>query len=375
MWDNGFSLLLLFYSLQAFAKSDVLVQWGPQCVGNWEVERGPQRDGEIFVSSLISRHQKLTNSTRLLCPIESIIYDCFRHESDEGRTRALKLRARKFVLSKDPGNCHYLSSYDFLSAHNGKTIIFLGDSVGLQMFQSVVCELLVAARATFVITHDNHAERCIVPNGCSTVSTADVYFRSSRTRLIFHTLYWGLYRREVVTFFRKLQPTTGANNLMFVVLFGIHYNEYPGKPIQFHDSADFRQHLGDFRQDVETQIAGSIVFLLQVPPQHFSGSNQNGYWCGFESKDVCGPLRNLTKAIQEDWRNRYIDNLKLPQNLHVVRIADALYTQWDAHFSEYDCTHYCKQSGIWDFIRLQLFNSMAFLNTANDSQQFSSHRG
>lgn len=190
------------------------------------------------------------------------------------------------------------------------------------------------------------------------VDRSQAHFSASGTTQVFHTMSWGLYQRHFLYFYKR----NDQNVNVFVIMFGIHYNEYPGKPVRDNDSNDIFHHLLELKQDIKKHADRDLsIFLIQSTPQYFSGSIENGYWTNENIRnksDRCGSFRNSSKEIAKDLRNRLVEQIEFPENCKLVKIVDYLYNRWNANFSETDCTHFCQVSGVWDYIRLMLYNRM-----------------
>ena len=159
-----------------------------------------------------------------------------------------------------------------------------------------------------------------------------------------------------------------------IINLGMHYN----------DLYDFEKHLTLLKDDLkgitERRKATNSKFIswhwLETFPQHF----QNGYYSpGVKShKNTIESLKSSTIAINSslmnchriedmrhyhtnDWRNRLAEDVlsSFKTTERVIKIAEPLYSQWDAHVDygdsrrdpehEPDCTHYCTGSGVFRF--------------------------
>ena len=87
---------------------------------------------------------------------------------------------------------------------------------------------------------------------------------------------------------------------------------------------------------------------------------------------LCGVFVLLGKECvsilkTNDWRNIYANSAFMNSQVKLVRIADALYSQYDSHpgasgllllEESSDCTHWCYPSGVFQFILRKLYNTM-----------------
>jgi len=330
------AIFLLLAHFAAFSSSSQLI-----ISGHWVDERRIDYDDVAFTSRIGMASDELTIS----CPVETHAYDCFRNN----KTRATILRNRNFrPLPNSP--LSLFAPFEFIRAYQNKTVVFFGDSVTQQIFQSFVCQLLVATPAKMALSWSGIHKSCTLPTGCQgSLVFGDVFFPAANLRFLFHLLNWGLYQHNLKSF-------PSSPDIVFVLNFGIHYNVYAGKPTRDYDASDLRTHMLDLKSDIELFHKTSQVFILESTPQHFSGSNVNGYWSNDFALEHCIPL-NISTMRAGDWRNLIINETRFPANVKIVRIAEVLYSQWDAHFSEKDCTHWCKFGGALEYIQTSIFNS------------------
>eukprot|EP01034_Spumella_vulgaris_P024634 gene24634-31002_t len=109
-------------------------------------------------------------------------------------------------------------------------------------------------------------------------------------------------------------------------------------------------------------------YFLESFPQHFHSSLRgNGYYNKATANSKCDPVPNLTLAHDNDWRNRVVENVTHTYfnqtGIVQIKIADSLYTQWDAHMDDsevcptcVDCTHWCFPGGVFPYIQRVVYN-------------------
>ena len=142
--------------------------------------------------------------------------------------------------------------------------------------------------------------------------------------------------------------------------------------------------------DIHTYLASvnhGYLFYRETLPTHFwDGSDKAGYYAppptpgsasgsgvyqgvGNEthSSKHCVPYHNITIAHHHDWRNRIADTYLMNTTIPIIRIAEGLYSQFDAHvdgdstltpFHKADCTHYCLHSAVFDYIHMITYNHL-----------------
>jgi len=112
------------------------------------------------------------------------------------------------------------------------------------------------------------------------------------------------------------------------------------------------------------------LFYMESFPTHFGGNTFDaGYYEPNRYDQGCLPLddtylRNFT-AYQERAYRSNLTLLENSPNLKIIRIAEGMNSQYDAHidgdstavaFSQADCLHYCANSAVFDFLKTQIFN-------------------
>jgi hypothetical protein len=121
------------------------------------------------------------------------------------------------------------------------------------------------------------------------------------------------------------------------------------------------------------------LFYMETTPTHFDvPSEQVGYYVKGIKKTACAPV-NISSV--EEYRKiafrTHLDSLEaLRDNITVIRVVDALLSQYDSHvdgdseavhFSLADCVHFCSDSGVFRFLQTTFLNH--FVMAKNGSIQ------
>eukprot|EP00667_Euglena_gracilis_P017123 EG_transcript_18001 len=261
------------------------------------------------------------------CPAESTTFSCYRRDYQ----RAWELEHRPF-----PGACRLFSDTAFLKLIQGRSLLFVGDSIMGQFWSTVTCLLPRNGTQYALPWLNSNASVCAVEvNNCSTDIPIVTYPNDARL----------LYKNDL-----KLQGTTdtflewgATNNSIVVVNSGLH----------FHQPKPYRNRLQRFVNHHLRFIADHpkrpTVVWAETPPQHFAGT-PNGYFDPGRKKKWsaarCVPVNRLA-AWKTDWRNRLAEGLMAQAGIPVLRLWDATVNLWDFHVMNngrsdgLDCTHYC----------------------------------
>lgn len=340
--------------------------------------RGPKRSTFADTNGLMHEYV-----TEMACPAIFARDNCFSHNPE----RANKLLRRRWKGSKSPVNAE-----STLQALRNKRILLLGDSTMSSTFASLVCYFAAITRTTYsnrwllpgdVIVNDSmNQTRCPRDPDCYLLVGQAAYpkYNLSIDYEQVNT-FNGRARVRVSDLMAsdKLRSPTIA-----VINFGVHYHNYRDLVRDLGGFVDdwkqWMQHHKPHSRTMRSQAP--TVYWMESFPQHFSGGYFNdtmdrqgfvpvtaprqrgGLWCT--------PLVNEQEYAQnEDWRNALAHKV-LPQfaaSRRIVRIAQPLYSQWDAHVdygdsrrvhsTHKDCTHYCLGSGVFRFVVQELLHTVA----------------
>lgn len=355
-------ILFLLYSATVKASSSEL------CEGHWE--EGDSSE-PIDYKGITKRRQDMTleEMKESVCPIELFAMNCFFLDDTE---KANKLARRKWVTS-DP-NCLEFDGKEFLRAIENKKVYMAGDSTMRQTWVQLVCalhnhtEVVSFANWDMPLSSNPAAERviryscpfgkenCRILQGILVTGSAKFPEYNAEIQLGWHNLYHTGVLQEIK---EKLHY---SSNDIIIANFGVHYN--------FGEEQKFLLNLNEFASDLSGLRESSntpSVFFMQSFPQHFPGvTHRNGYYYRAEAAEWCAPIANgdLTYAAEYDWRNNYAHQI-LGDKLPIIKIADAMYSQHDAHIGPNlndlkiaDCMHYCEPSGVFHYIHRMIYNTM-----------------
>lgn len=288
------------------------------------------------------------------CPLKSFRYwDCYKTRKIE---RASLIDKREWVPTDI--NCRPFWPYDFLRTVENKAILFIGDSVMIQVYITMVCELFQSTQTKFNIewSSEPHVGHFV---------NSDVHFPVTNTTISFR-LKWRYYQNDL----QKILSSISEKVSVIVINFGLWYNLYPRKPAYQHDPGDYEVALHILSSDLALFLQSrsadnnSKILVLETLPQHFAGSNSNGFYNIDAANIGCQPIMN----ISDDWRLSTMHSVIFPEAVKIVNISQALYSQWDSHMDgdvvpqvasiDADCTHWCLDSGALRFVRLMLWNAL-----------------
>lgn len=318
----------------------------PSCLGKWVQWSPPLHPA---------------HNTTLACP--------FAVESHPGRcsanrTARVSWPQRRFELDNVPGQSGGCRAFDppaFLRTMAHRRLALVGDSVLMQVWQALVCDLyasLPSSNASSLVRVSSQAD-----------GHKEVLFLEHNVTVISSRWDWWYKRGSAAA----LLSSFGGSDAV-VMNFGLHYNEYDGKPARDADMIDYAVALQALSADIASmQRPHWRLFFAETTPQHFDGhSSGNGYFNLHRGRS-CRPL-NASQAVLHDWRNDMLRNRTLsmlPANVLLVPLP-ALASQWDAHREMDegpgqgvaahhlpDCTHWCLPSTALRYICSALFSAVA----------------
>jgi hypothetical protein len=295
------------------------------------------------------------------CPTQTVQHSCYAHGNTD-RARRLEQRMWKPF---DEQECRPFQAADFLRLLGANKLLISGDSIAMQLWTAITCSTYQTAQSNVSVDWFLHTPRTIpiynekiCPFGAAHchIHGGSVRFASGG-QISFNLMINyqpGLLKTLIYLF--GLQPSD-----YIVINWGVHTNPEE-RALLVQSYADFNHDLVLLGRNVPQ------VLYLETFPQHFGGEvgtyngstpSQDGLQC-YES--------SLTgkEFHDKDWRSREAD--KITKSVPVVRVADALSSQWDAHvqssmlfpYTAVDCTHWCFPSGVFSFVLRKIYNSMYY---------------
>lgn len=330
------------------------------------------------------------------CRALTIRDNCFSHNPE----RADSLMLRKWmpnIASKvhvDVSQSNTLA--DIMLTLQNKTISIMGDSTVLSVFSSLVCHLSQQETPQYSLTWLFNKKEILVDKEGQTVCpqhvscyllSGEVYFPENNISIWYQQL--NSYSKRSKQQLHTVVESNAHRPDIVLINFGVHYNDYKS---YITDLLSFK---GDMQGIMERQRTDSHHISwhwIESFPQHFTYGYYNfsadsDFRTSLLNRDKsdtdllhsaswsnsslhCVPVTNMTHYYQEDWRNRLAE-VALPEfytNHRVIRIAEPLYSQWDAHVdygdskrvtrAAADCTHYCTGSGVFRFVLSEVVSSI-----------------
>lgn len=338
------------------------VAWaGKVCEGEWKTaptsDTGLYHFDETRVPFNASEPSlSASNFLRTACPAQRSAYSCHFTGDEADGVRARELE-RRVYHPKPESSCFPFAPAAFMKLIEGRKVLMVGDSITGQIWQSLVCSLYRLDETYFDVDFWIEPD-CSDPRKCPArpnpehghVVTAYLAMRSTQSQLIFH--FHSLYRKP--NDLKKLVEKYQLSSQDFVIMnYGLFYNNRTSYEPMLHS-------LSNGIEMVLRAANSPYVMFRQTTPQHFD--TENGY---------DDPLRDRTKyackggsSPKDDWRNVLADAAIRPlegvhrKKFYFLHVAQALYSQYDAHIFNGDCTHWCSTSGVFRYLQMMLFNGM-----------------
>jgi len=290
------------------------------------------------------------------------IFDCpiLERQPHCSAIRTLRIfHRRRFVFTS---NCQTFNPDAALSFFKNKKLVLIGDSILTQVWESLVCEFYESYKnVKFILEPDKGYK------GGYKIGTKSAIFLDYNFTIINSRFDW-YYKARSALAFLKPYCDSGAD---VVLNFGIHYNEYLGKPPQQPDRDDYLSALWELSNDIKSigDACKWRLWFAESTPQHFEGDNYNGYFNAKRGKKC----REENTSLDGDWRNALLRNRsvsRLPDSLQLISFPE-LYSQWDAHLELdihtndrntsidfADCTHWCNPSGALQYMQMVILNNL-----------------
>jgi len=323
--------------------------------------------------SLTGKPPKTPEWRTSACKVQTVMHSCYAHGDT---ARAKDLESRRFV----PHNrkCLDFNPELLLERIKGRSLLLYGDSVMMQLWQSLVCacgslDLSVSVSVDWY-RHNSSSQMyyssAVCPYGAEHchLHGGSAFFPKFNSSISFRLFGWyeklvenhaPLHNTYQIGLLSKLVKRNNLRlNDFLVINWGLHA----------HDRADYRQRLLAFRQDLR-KVPNSNprqIFFMETWPQHFA----KGYYDFIERTDAidlkCHPLPK--DSDKDDWKN-YVarEVLSNVSNLIIIPVAKVLRSQHDAHiqatsklvkFAAADCTHWCLPSGVFNYASMMLMNTI-----------------
>jgi hypothetical protein len=232
--------------------------------------------------------------------------------------------------------------------------VMIGDSITLQFYTMVVCSLHGTIAGEYNLTWKDVSyafgrEDCRGAVHCH-LQSSKVYYPEYNATI---TLYLEYGRRSFFVYFQQLRLTPND-----IVLFNRGFHVHESNIMQREVQSFFNEYL-NFHETHQP-----MLIWRESSPQHFD--TPNGYYNKTRLHFPCHPFYNITKAYVEDFHNRFVDQLfTYYRHVPIMRVWNVSSIANDQHVylqhrtdepGEYDCTHFCENSGVFYYWREILYN-------------------
>lgn len=352
------------------------------CEGDWE--QLPYIDDNYHIQAARSAHDNnAINRTNQLwldqaCPAQMAVYTCYFHGN---ASRAEELERRRFVPKPNPSDrCQAFHPMQLMEKLRDKHVVFMGDSILIQLWVSLVCTIhplldtQLAVHFAKLGTCNNIT--CPDPHSNRHGSLHRGWIYVPSYNLSLSLVQEPRYSLKAVEHIYSKHHLSSSDLVVFN--YGVHFNNRSefDAVVRTFKAEIIEGKYGYGGPDSGTGVPAwkqhlPPILYFQAAPQHFPGGN--GYYSPQDSSPYAGQCQAADPARRraEDWRNSVLDEHLLSigdgidSPLHMVRIAEALYSQHDAHVGTepyvrlpLDCTHWCFPSGIFKYMHLMLYNAL-----------------
>lgn len=322
-----------------------------------------------------NEYQSANELKSLMCPVETFYQNCFYNGMTE---KAQMLVRRHFQLEAGPHSdrCEEFAVRPFMEILRNRKLFFSGDSVTKQLWQALVCKILgeiTVPRELIRVSYSLYTELDIsigCPFGASNcqMDEGEITIPEYNASIAYH--FDAKYSSGVML--KYINDWNVGRDDILIYNFGIHYNSEMDMSAALVDA-----FLPDVRQLRDKAEAGENVahmlknnfYFLESLPQHFARVDvPNGYFTPMYAASWCDPFSNVTQTKEFDWRNNLLHTHLTPVGVPIIPIADALYSQYDAHLGMdpilfkdrviADCTHVCNPGPVLPYIMLEMYNRM-----------------
>ncbi|XP_057976152.1 protein trichome birefringence-like 41 [Malania oleifera] len=332
--------------------------------GRWRTEKGGNGCNVYEGTWVPDASYPLYNSSA--CPYIRMEFNCQKYGRPDHDYLHYRWQPLRCDLPRFDG-------IEFLERNRGKQLMFVGDSVSMNQWQSLLCMLHAAVPPNSNVT--------LHTNGSISTATFQEY---GVKVMVFHSLY--LVDIDVEQIGRVLKLESLSNGKIWedvdVLIFNTwlwwyrrgpkqpwDYVESNGKRVKDMDRMEaFREGLTTWAKWVDSDVnpQKSKVFFQGVSPFHYNGTQwgEPGVTnCSAETEPLSGSIYPAGLPSAQNVIKDVLSTIKKPVSLLDITTLSQL--RKDGHPSKYngfhgmDCTHWCL-AGVTDTWNLLLYTALIF---------------
>jgi hypothetical protein len=323
------------------------------------------------------------------CPVETTTQNCY-FQRMSARSKLLENIQFPYVVSD--------FAAPLLKLFKGRKVLFIGDSLMTQFYQSLICFFHTHLLSTKSPLPKYKVEvrfglpkflfsNCPYGSDHCELSTACLNYASHDTKLCTSPSWPNLcrYHKNAASSYVRSQQLT--SNDIIIVNMGMWYGEYTGETTDFAPGGNYETNVVSLVEELRSLNVTSHILWMESPPQHFPGS-ANGY---FNNNDTslydkvregvenavtdptttnltCTPLLNFTAARVTDHRNRVVERALRDLRVPIIPMWDHLWNLSQAHVVlprrrdnnrwNLDCTHWCLPGPFYHVVPYTLYRTL-----------------
>jgi len=371
-------MLCGFFILLVVSFAVIRSEISSKCTGKWIQKNETTSSNHFFGLNKAfdddSYHSKI-DMARKMCSVESFSFSCYFRGDTE---RAYNVSHRDWVVYKSVLETNEHCAYTLellLQQIKNKRLIFIGDSVGMEIWSALVCTL-----EYYYGTAVDVEAMSLFLNAASPQCFTEALCPFKEFNCQFHTFGTATFPKLNLTIMYaevfeynhsrnynnlpKLHEKYKFNSDNDLIFFnnGLHFNN--GK----EGKSQYRVTMKSFAEDYNSFQNNHIInnrmfFFLETVPQNFDTDVGS-----FGNPKQLRTCVDIPLHSRNDWRNHIAAEILYEDtDIEIIEIAKELYSQWDAHIGGHsraspdcgaDCTHYCLSSGVFPYIFRMIYYAL-----------------